>query len=303
MNSHRSRNKAANTRSTLGSSNLFTTKELDPLAFVGLLSRDCFVAVSKLTCTNKREIEEVLFYVTRERNEMRQVLATRLCVGKSLELGVAVAALLLIASAVFGQSNPQPLGRDRLYLQFADSIEIEVAKQPRPRHAGLNTVTLQELEHVVPRRAQAEMEKAESALFKNRMDDAISHFNRAISVDPEFVAARNNLAVAYFTMARVELAIRQLESAIKTDPRRAALFANLALGYALIRQYDAAERAVRLAVDLDRAEALPSFLLGLVLTSQLKSNGEAFQYFEQAAGTYAEAHLFAARLLMAATYD
>jgi hypothetical protein len=109
MNSHRSRNKAANTRSTLGSSNLFTTKELDPLAFVGLLSRDCFVAVSKLTCTNKREIAEVLFCVTRERNEKRQVLATRLCVSKSLESGVAVAVLLLIASAVCAQSNPQPL--------------------------------------------------------------------------------------------------------------------------------------------------------------------------------------------------
>jgi tetratricopeptide (TPR) repeat protein len=209
-----------------------------------------------------------------------------------------VAALLLIASVGFGQSKPQPLGRERLYLEFADSIEIEVAKQPRPRHAGLNTVTLEELEHIVPRRAQAEMEKADSALFKGRMDEAISHYNRAISVDPEFVAARNNLAVAYFKLARVELAIRQLESAIKTDPRRAALFTNLALGYALIRQYDAAERAARLAVDLDRADALPSFLLGLVLTSQLKSNGEALRYLEQAAGTYAEAHLFAARLLL-----
>ena len=229
---------------------------------------------------------------------MRQMLATHFCVSKVLVSSVAVAALLLTASVVFGQSNARPLGRESLYLKFAGSIEIDVAEQPRQRHAGLNTVTLQELEHVVPRRAQAEMEKADSALFKNRMDDAISHYDRAISVDPEFVAARNNLAVAYFKMARVELAIRQLESATKTDPRRAALFTNLALGYALIRQYDAAERAARLAVDLDRADALPSFLLGLVLTPQLKSNGEALRYFEQAAGTYAEARLFAARLLM-----
>ena len=41
------------------------------------------------------------------------------------------------------------------------------------------------------------MEKAESARLKNRTDDAISHYNQAISIDPEFVAARNNLAVAY----------------------------------------------------------------------------------------------------------
>lgn len=160
------------------------------------------------------------------------------------------------------------------------------------------TVTLQELQHVIPRRAQKEMEKADSALLKNRMDDAISHYNQAISVDPEFVAARNNLAIAYLKIARAEPAIEQLESAIKSDPRCAPLFTNLAFGYALIRQYDAAERAARVAVDLSRQDALPSFLLGLVLTTPLKYNAEALRYFEHAAGTYVEAHLFAAQLLM-----
>jgi hypothetical protein len=65
MNSPRVRNKVAKTRSTFGTSNPVTRKEHDPLAFVGLLSQDCFVAVPKLTCTNKIEIEEVLLYVTK----------------------------------------------------------------------------------------------------------------------------------------------------------------------------------------------------------------------------------------------
>ncbi len=111
---------------------------------------------------------------------MRQVSATCLCVSKVLESSIPVAALLLIASPVFAQSNPPAPGRERLTLQFADSIEIEVAKQAMPRRAGFYTVTLQELEHVVPKRARKEMEKAELARLKNRTDDAISHYNQAL---------------------------------------------------------------------------------------------------------------------------
>ena len=48
-----------------------------------------------------------------------------------------------------------------------------------------------------------------------------------------------------------------------------------------------------------RPDALPSFLLGLVLTTPRKPNGGGASVFRaRRAGTYVEAHLFAAKLLM-----
>ena len=160
-------------------------------------------------------------------------------------------------------------------------------------------VTFQELQHVVPRKARKEMEKAETARLRNHQDDAVRHYQQAISLDPELVAARNNLAVVYLTTARGEPAITQLEAAIKIDPKNARLFTNLALGYAMIHNYDAEERADRMAAGLNREDALPRLVLGLALVAQQKFTDEALQCFEQASEQYTAAHLFAAKLLMA----
>jgi len=226
---------------------------------------------------------------------MSQLFAGGLCACKVIRSSVRVSMFLLIAPAIFGQSYrglPSPGGPD---FHFWDSIDIRVPKQ---KSTTSNIVTLQELQHVVPKKALKEVEKAEAARLDNRNDAAIRHYCEAISIDPEFVAARNNLAVVYLTTASGEAAIAQLEAAIKVDPNKPLLFTNLASGYAMIHQYDAAERAARVAVNLDRANPLPRFILALALTAQRKSADEAVQYFEVAGRTYTEAYFFAARLLI-----
>jgi len=226
---------------------------------------------------------------------MSRISLCHYCARKVILASVKVSTLLLIGSEVFGQSYPGLPSPERSDLQVSDPIQIRVTKQ---RNAGSNVVTLQEIQHVVPSKAWKEMEKAEAARLKNRTDDAISHYLQAIALDPEFVAARNNLAVVYFTTGIGDPGISQLEAAIKTDPHRPTVFTNLALGYTLIHQYEPAERAARVAVSLDRADARPRLILGIALVAQQKSTAEALQNFEEAGGTYQEAHLFAARVLM-----
>jgi len=144
------------------------------------------------------------------------LLVFRPCARKALHSGITVLALLLIRPSIFGRNHSGLPGPARSGLS-AGSFDVQVSG---PRTASPATVTLQELQHIVPSKAWKEMEKAEAARLRNRTDDAIRHYGQAISLDPEFVAARNNLAVVYLIIRRPDAAVAQLEAAIKADPNR-----------------------------------------------------------------------------------
>jgi len=218
-----------------------------------------------------------------------------------------LATVLLTGSAIFGQSNSsaRPRGLDQGHasdpLDWNDSPGISTESQ-QP-HAGVNgansnLVTFQELQHRVPKKAREEMEKGERARAKNQTDEAILRYKSAISIDPEYVAARNNLAAMYLRAAEPEAAIAQLEEAVKSDPRQPALFTNLAVGYTMIKNLEAAERAARLTVDLDRTSGRAPLLLGFVLIQQRKFTEEALQCFERVRDQYPLAHFLAAQVLV-----
>jgi len=177
---------------------------------------------------------------------------------------------------------------------------IRGVTQLEQSNARSNIVTFQELTHNVPKTARAEMEKADKASAKDRSDEAIQHLNRAILMDPEYVAARNNLAVIYFKMGKSELAIAQLEEAVKVDPHNATLFTNLSVGLLKINKLDGAERAARTTLDLDRTSASQArMLLGLALIRQGKFTDEALECFSRSREEYPLARLLAGGVLIA----
>jgi tetratricopeptide (TPR) repeat protein len=165
-------------------------------------------------------------------------------------------------------------------------------------YVGSHIVTVQELRHVVPKKAQREMEKAEKAHLQERKDEAREHLNRAISIDPEFVAARNNLAAIYLTEGNGEAAVAQLEEAVKIDPRNPAIFTNLTLGYTMTHKLDAAERAARERLTLDGTSVRAHLFLGLVLVEKQRFTDEALQCLERAREEFPLAHLLAGRVFI-----
>lgn len=118
----------------------------------------------------------------------------------------------------------------------------------------------------------------------------------------EYVAARNNLALVYFTADKIQLGLEQLEEAIKIDPRHPMLFRNLAIVYNLLSDFAAAERAARQAIDqaidLDRSDVSTRMILGLALIEQRKFTEEALRCFERAFHQFALAHLLAGQVLL-----
>jgi len=159
-------------------------------------------------------------------------------------------------------------------------------------------VTIQELRHRVPSKAQKEMEKAEHARTGGRWDEAIAHYSRAIEIDQEFVAARVNLAVVYMKSADTAHAVAQLEAAIRIDPGNPVAIDDLTVTYIASRKFEAAERAARLAANIDRTGRLPEVLLGIALVKQHKLTGEALKCLKRAHEEFPLAHLFSAEILM-----
>ena len=165
------------------------------------------------------------------------------------------------------------------------------------REDTATTVTLQELRHVVPREARAEMEEAYRAGLKHQVEQELEHLKKAVLIDPEYIAARNNLAVCLMPIEPAS-AIAQWEQAIKVNPHKGLLYNNLAVGYAVIHNLVAAERAARMAMELDRTSNGARALLGIVLYEEHKYTAEASTLLERASDEYSNAHVFAARVLI-----
>jgi tetratricopeptide (TPR) repeat protein len=188
-----------------------------------------------------------------------------------------ITAALITCQSLCGQTGTRPA--------------LEFREDPPP------AVTFQELQHRVPKEARAEMEKADRAKLKHQREQAIEHLKKAILIDPEYIAARNNLGV-WLLPIEPESAIFQWEEAIKVNPRKGLLYHNLAIAYFVIHNLEGTERAARMALDLDRTANRVRAVLGLVLYEEHKYTEETCALLARASDEYAMTHVFAAQVLM-----
>ena len=106
-------------------------------------------------------------------------------------------------------------------------------------------VTLHQLAHEVPGKAMKEYQRALKAEDKGDRQGAIEHLQKAIQIDPEFCAARNDLGANYLFTNRVDLAIEQFNKTIAIDPHAAMPYSNLAVAFLMQNRLQDAERAAR----------------------------------------------------------
>ncbi len=223
---------------------------------------------------------------------------------------VSTALLLVLAgSTLLAQAVPCPGTRPSIHqidgCQTGDWSMPEQAHDFYPIAPPVTTpvttqiITVHELRHVVPKRALKEKQKADDAGSHNRRQEAIDHLNAAIQLDPEYVGARNDLAVWLMRGNDLEPAISQLEEAIKVDPHYPLLFSNLTVGYIVTGKLADAERTARVTMDLDRAGRLPRLLLGLALVSEHKYTEEVLRCLGPTLNEYPLAHLLVARVYIA----
>lgn len=171
--------------------------------------------------------------------------------------------------------------------------------RPRPERPVSGTVSLTELKHEIPGKALKEWERAEKARMKGELDKAVTHLRKAIEIDPEFMAARNNLAAIFITTGASADAIPVLEESVKLDPHNATAAANLAIAYLTEGHLEDAERSARRAADLDRTSKRPLAILGITLVMANQLTDEALEALQRAQEEFPQAELLMARVYAA----
>jgi tetratricopeptide (TPR) repeat protein len=140
-----------------------------------------------------------------------------------------------------------------------------VKKDPLPgRVEGSNPYLIDPAEYYrkFPKKTLKEFEKGVDADHQGKTDDAIQHYEKALSYSPDFYPAHNNLGSAYLGRKNFEGAQTQFEAALKANQNDAQAYFNLANVLLLTQRYPAAEREIEEGLQRRPDSAFGHFLQG-----------------------------------------
>jgi tetratricopeptide (TPR) repeat protein len=115
-----------------------------------------------------------------------------------------------------------------------------------------------------PKRTLKEFDKGVEADRQGKTDEAIEHYEKALSYSPDYFPAHNNLGSAYLARQNFEAAEAQFEAAIKTNQNDAQAHFNLANVLLSTERYPAADREIEEGLKRRPDSALGYFLQGKV---------------------------------------
>ncbi len=129
-----------------------------------------------------------------------------------------------------------------------------------------NMVNSAEFTKQISSSAIKEFQKGIKSDKGGRTDDAIAHYQKAVSLSPEFYAARNNLGSGYLSKSQFGAAQEQFEQVIKTNPSDAAAYFNLGNLFLLTRNYQEAAQWLDQGLSKEPNSSLGHFLRGSLYT-------------------------------------
>lgn len=163
--------------------------------------------------------------------------------------------------------------------------------------AQASTVSLAQLMHKVPPRAEKEALSAQASWKKGDMTACIDHLQRALEIDPEYLEARHNLALVYVRLDQPENVISAYQEVLKIDRHASEAYSIISSAQARLERWGEAEATARRALSLHPADGRARFILGLSLAAQEKNDAEALKCLSDSYPAYPGARMIAARLL------
>jgi Flp pilus assembly protein TadD len=117
-----------------------------------------------------------------------------------------------------------------------------------------------------PRKTVKEFEKGVDADHKGKSDDAIQHYEKALSYSPNFYPAQNNLGSIYLARQDLGKALAYFEAALKTNQNDVEAYFNLANVLLMTKHYPDAEREITEGLQRRPDSAFGHFLQGSLYT-------------------------------------
>jgi len=138
-------------------------------------------------------------------------------------------------------------------------------KDPLPeRIAGSNPYLVDPSEYYrqFPKKTLKEFDKGVGADHQGKTDEAIQHYEKALTYSPNFYPAHNNLGSVYLARQNFEAAQAQFEAALKANQNDVEAYFNLANVLLLTQRYPAAEHQIEDGLQRRPDSAFGYFLQG-----------------------------------------
>ncbi len=149
-------------------------------------------------------------------------------------------------------------------------ITSEVNLQFRNRSVGYaynsaRVVSVAELRQVVPTAARKEYEIGIKLVNKSDFQNAATHFQNAVSIYPEYLAARNDLGAQYLKLKRLDEAEQSFQMVIEKDPKNFNAKFNLGLVRVERKNYLDAIAHLNQAIAIDSTRPVARLWLGVAM--------------------------------------
>ena len=115
----------------------------------------------------------------------------------------------------------------------------------------------------MPARAREEYDKGVKDSSNNKPENAIKHFQEAITAYPQFYSAHVAIAEQYAKLKRDEEAAQSYRKAIEMKPDRAAAYVGLGVMLVKQKKYNEAIAPLRRSLEIEKQSATPYLFLGL----------------------------------------
>ena len=124
-------------------------------------------------------------------------------------------------------------------------------------------ISTAELRQQVPAAAKKAYELGLKAVRKGNFQQAALHFEQAVNLYPEYLAARNDLGAQYLKLKRIDEAEQHFQRVLDTDPKNFNAKFNMGLVQMERRDYVGALNFLNQAVSIDSTRAVAYLWIGI----------------------------------------
>jgi tetratricopeptide (TPR) repeat protein len=144
------------------------------------------------------------------------------------------------------------------------TLQLREKKLPLSFNAS-RVVSVAELRQSVPVAARKEYQLGLKLVAKGDVASAAAHFQNAVSLYPEYLAARNDLGAQFLKLKRVDEAEKAFQIVIEKDPKNFNAKFNLGLVRVEMKDYGAAIGQLNQAIIIDSTRPVARLWLGVAL--------------------------------------
>lgn len=143
------------------------------------------------------------------------------------------------------------------------NLELREKKDPASISRAGKVVSAAELQQAVPSAAKKQYELGLKFVSKGDFQQAATHFQNALTIYPEYLAARNDLGAQYLKLKRIDEAEKHFQTVLSNDPKNFNAKFNMGLVQVERHNYNEAISLLNQAVAIDSSRPVARLWIGI----------------------------------------